>query len=47
MNLSEFDEFAYGKNKETDTKCFIRYKSDQKIRRLIINFRQMIAFLNK
>lgn len=45
--LSEFNEFAYGKKKETDEKYFMRHKSDWKVRPLIIEFQQMIGFLNK
>ena len=45
--LSEFNEFTYGKKKETDEKYFMRHKSDWKVRPLIIEFQQMIGFLNK
>ena len=36
------DVFAYGKNKKTDAKYFIGYKSDNKIRPLFIEIQQII-----
>ena len=30
VEMSIADEFLYDRNKETDAKCFIRYKTDKK-----------------
>ena len=32
------DEFAYGKNKETDAKCLIAYKTDKKLNHYLSRF---------
>ena len=40
------EEFVSFKNKETDTKCFIRKKTDSNLP-LFINFTQMTEFINK
>ena len=39
------DQFAYNKNKETNAKYFIGYKTD-KIRSLLIELPQMVGFHN-
>ena len=42
------NEFAYGKNKETNGKYFIRYKNDdEKIRALVVKLPQMIGYPNE
>lgn len=42
-----FDEFFYGKNKETDGKYFIGYKTSKKNGLLFITLSQMSRYLNK
>ena len=42
-----WDEIVQNKNKETDTKCFIEYKTGKKIRPLLITLPQMNGYFNK
>ena len=47
VEMSIADEFIYDRNKETDAKCFIRYKTDKKNEPLFITRPQMSRYVNK
>ena len=40
-------DFGFSKNKETDVKYFIRYKTGKKVRPLLIKLPKMIQYSNK
>ena len=47
VEMSIADEFLYDRNKETDAKCFIRYKPDKKNEPLFITRPQMSRYVNE